>query len=150
MTTFTFIPTANINTTTGEPNKITGRHSIHGQIVVGRVDARNAVTGGRAKMRQFCLGQSVADFNEYMDHVESLAPTKPTKPSKMNYRHSLRAMNEFIAHTGHKLTVTGENGKLAYTLYEKDSASKSGWGACGHYYRAQDAAEICNMLVSKI
>lgn len=71
MTTFTFLPTDSLNTTTGQPNKKTGRLSIHGRIVVGVAEGRNAVTGGRAKMRKFCLGQSVADFNEYMDFLET-------------------------------------------------------------------------------
>jgi hypothetical protein len=71
MTTFTFVPSHNLSTTTGEPNSRTGRLSKAGKIVVG-AHTEKGIVGGRAKMRQFCLGLSVEAFNERMDYIEEL------------------------------------------------------------------------------
>jgi hypothetical protein len=73
------------NTTTGQPNKITGHYSFHGRIYAfsskserdagySHLDGRNAqdkiVKGGRTKMRSLCLGLSVLDFNGYLDSLD--------------------------------------------------------------------------------
>ena len=72
------------NASTGKPNKITGHYSYWGRIyafsskgerdiVYNHLDGRDArdkiVKGGRSVMRSFCLGASVAQFNESLDHI---------------------------------------------------------------------------------
>lgn len=78
------------NASTGESNKITGRMSFYGEVLAfnTRKEAIQyvedfetpyhsdiCVIGGRRVMRQYCLGMTVASFNEYLD-FEDMNPTE--------------------------------------------------------------------------
>lgn len=83
MTKFTFLFDGQ-NASTGTPNKNTGRMSFYGSVhkFTNRAEAIEYAEkrdtgyssciveiGGRQKMRQFCLGMTTRDFNEYLNFL---------------------------------------------------------------------------------
>jgi len=73
-----------INASCDEPNKNTGEYSFYGDVIVFGTkkerenyiakipkEGRLIVKGGKAKMREYCLGMTMYSFNEYLDGVIS-------------------------------------------------------------------------------
>ena len=69
-------------TTTGTPNKITGRMSIAGSVAVFNTRSERdewvsensrRVSCNKRSLRSLCLGMSVVNYNEYLNSIEVLA-----------------------------------------------------------------------------
>ena len=61
---------------------------------------------------------------------------------KLNFRHSLKAMNLALIDHDEKVTHFMENGGNVYHVWELVPEGK--WVTCGFYYNASDIAEYIN------
>ena len=61
---------------------------------------------------------------------------------KLNFRHSLKAMNLALVDHNEKVTHFMEDGGNVYHLWEKTLAGN--WVTCGYFYSASDIAEYIN------
>lgn len=84
------------NASTGTPNENTGRMSFYGQVY--RIDGtlrqarewsdmkehrttrKICVVGGKKKMRQYCLGQTMRNFEETLHYAQTVYPDANETP----------------------------------------------------------------------
>jgi len=70
------------NASTGEPNRVTGRMSFYGEVLKfhSKKEAKQfeeesrstnlCIAGTKSKMRGYCLGMSVSQFEEYLYQID--------------------------------------------------------------------------------
>ena len=63
---------------------------------------------------------------------------------KLNYRHSLKTMNEQLAKHNEKVVVFGQAGNIVHKIRGANDTDGKLTKTCGYFYNAKDCAEYIN------